>query len=145
MSHYIEYADLKGLLPSDFELQATDDDGDGMEDSFEAVRDQAEDDVNGLLSGQMTVPIENGADIPFIRSVTKYHACSILYARRKYGPEAYPHKAAYKVFWDKLVAIGNGERQLDVAAGTNAEITKPRGSVISSPSRTHSTSGSLTA
>jgi hypothetical protein len=142
---YIVYADMKGLIPDEWLLQAADDNADGVEDAFEEARDLAEDDINAILSARYTTPIENGSSIPFLKSVTKYHTLEVLYARRGYSQDAFPHRATLKTFWDQLQAIGRREMELDPAKGASQQITTKPGFVIAGKAKTYSSNGSNTA
>jgi len=144
---YISRADIIPLVPTGWITQALDDDSDGDEDDdlFDQIRDAAERGVNAVLSLQYKTPIDNPDDVPFIKQVTSLEAARILYTRRGYDSKGYPHFDAWTAAWTMLGKIGDGRLQLAPGENTNAQIAKPRGSVITGPARTHSTSGGFTA
>lgn len=141
---YIAQTDLESLIPAEYITQAIDDNDDGEEDAglFVNIRSAAEDAVNGVLSLSYSVPIATPENFPFLKHVTRYEAARVCYARRGYhGEEGFPHYAIWKSAWDQLAKVGKGDLPLGPAAGSNDQLAKARGSVITGPSKTHSTSG----
>jgi hypothetical protein len=140
---YIEQTDLESLIPPAWVTEVLDDDSDGDEDTgrFDSIREAAEDAVNGVLSLSYSVPIATPANFPFLKHVTRYEAARICYGRRNYEEKAMPFYSTWKSAWDLLIEIGKGEQPLGPAAGSNDQLAKPRGAVITGRSKIHSTSG----
>ena len=140
--HYITEDDVKALIPAPWLTEALDDAAIGTDGAWDVVLQAAEDAVNGELSTQYEVPIKES--LPFLRHVTRLEVARLCYTRRNMA-EQFPHQTAWVAAWKKLGLIGTGDLQLSPANGTNAELARPRGEVISAPSRTHSTGSTLTA
>lgn len=141
---YIVQSDLESLIPPEWISQALDDNDDGAEDVglFTNIRDTAEDAVNGVLSLSYSVPIATPANFPFLKHVTRYEAARVCYARRGFkGEEGFPHYDVWKRAWDQLSKIGAGDLPLGPAAGSNEQLARPKGSVITGPAKTYSSSG----
>lgn len=145
MPSYIEIEDLTPLIPEGWLVEALDDDGDDEQESFDGVATAAENAVNGMLSTQYSVPIGSPENFPFLKHVTVHEAARLCYARRGYAEDKFPHFKAWERAWQQLTLIGRGELQLGPAAEGNASIAKPRGSVITGPSKTHDSAGRLSA
>lgn len=142
---YVVFDDITSLIPAGWLVESLDDDNDGNEESFEAVRAAAEDAVNGVLSTSYNTPIANAASFPFLKHVTRLEVARICYARRGYDATGFPHKDSYKSAWDQLTRIGKGDLPLGPGGNTGTPKANPRGSIITGPARTHSSSGSFTA
>lgn len=143
---YITQANLAPLIPAQWLAEALDDQGtgdSGQESTiFAQIQSGADDSVNGVLSLQYKTPISNAAEIPFLSQVTALEAARLMYARRGFSKEGFPHFDAWESKWKMLEAIGKGDLQLAPAEGTNEQLAKPRGSIVSQPMRTVSRSGS---
>lgn len=144
MSHYITIDDVKPLIPNGWLVESLDDDADGTQEMFDAVRDAAEGGVNGMLATQFTVPVPSPENYPFLNHVTALEAARICYNRRGYEEKGFPHHESWLLAWKRLDQIGKGELQLGPTT-QGATLARPRGSVITGPARTHSTSGAFTA
>lgn len=145
---YIVQDDLESLIPPEWITQALDDDDDGDEDAgrFTSIRSAAEDAVNGVLSLSYSVPIATPESYPFLKHVTRYEAARVCYARRGFkGEDGFPHYKIWETAWKQLTKIGEGDFPLGPAAGSNAILAKPRGSVVTSPSKTFSSTGGAAA
>ncbi len=145
MSHYIQLEDLDSLIPNGWVVQALDDDGDGNADTllWDKVRAAAEDAVNGVLSTSLAVPVDSPENYPFLKHVTRYEASRVCFARRGYDTSttAFPHYEIWKEAWKQLKRVGEGELTLGPSSGGSGTRTNPRGSFITGPARTHSSSG----
>ena len=144
---YIVQSDLTPLIPEDWVGQALDDNDDGGEDAglFTSIREAAEEAVNDVLSATYTVPIASPENYPTIKRATRYEAARICYERRGFKDEKFPHFKTWKMIWDKLEKIGAGDLPLGPGSGSNDQLAKPRGTVITAPSKTYSTSGGAAA
>lgn len=145
MSHYITIDDLTALIPAGWVVEALDDNSDGTQEQFDAVRDAAEGAVNAELEGQYDLPIETPADYPLLKRITALEAARLCYARRGFTDAAFPHQKQHDRTWAKLVKIGEGALPLGPGAGSNKQLAKPRGSIITGKARTYSSTGAFTA
>ena len=142
--HYFAFDDLKGLVPDQWLTEAMDDALVGTPDSFDAIRDTAEDTIDGMLDSQYAVPIANAEKFTLLKSVGRYLAAKICYNRRQYEDKAFPHLTVFTSLWSKLEAIGEGKQQLSAGAQA-AQLDRPRGAIITGPAKTYSSTGSFTA
>jgi phage gp36-like protein len=146
-SDYITLDDLDDLIPADWVTQAlTDNDGDTVDQAFAKALTGAQDTINGLLSNRYTVPIANGATMPFLVSLTRYLTLRGLYAKRGYSADQFPHNDVLKLLLGRLDKISTHEMELDQAKGSNQTETRPTGALISGEMRTRNLRGAkLTA
>lgn len=143
---YIILDDLKSLIPAAWLTEALDDDDDGTQEMGGSVIAAAEDAVNGVLSTNYQTPIANATSYPFLKHITRYHAAWILYSRRGYDYSAFPHRVTHEQAWKQLTAIGKGDLPLGPSGQSEpARPNRAKGSVISVPSRLHSSNGSFSA
>ena len=80
---YVTMADLTGMIPGPFLIQALDDDSDGAADpaAWNSVAKDASDAVDGVLGGRFTVPFSNPLPAVVI-AAAKLFAAEQIYARR---------------------------------------------------------------
>jgi phage gp36-like protein len=113
MSYLSTSADLKGLIPEDFLIQALDDNSDGAEDTglFAIILDDAEREIHGYCRQRYVTPI--AAPIPdLIVEAAKILTAYRLYVRRGRGGEANPLRDDASRIRKKLQAIAEGKEQL---------------------------------
>lgn len=143
---YIVLDDLKPLIPSVWLTEALDDDHDGEGEMGGSVIAAAEDAVNGVLSTNYRTPVEGAGNFPFLKHITRYHAAWILYSRRGYDYAAFPHRVTHEQAWKQLTAIGKGDLPLGPSGPAEPSLSaRPKGAVITTPSRLHSKFGTFTA
>lgn len=139
--NYLELTDLRGMIPARHLLEALDDDNDGVEDEgiFDLVRTDAQQAVDGPLSGRFAVPFSG--ELPaLVRLAAKIFACEIIYKRRGVEDEKNPFRSQARDLRDTLAAIGESKRP---APSDFPSVAKPGAILITEPARTHSAAGRL--
>lgn len=114
MAIYFTYDDLKALIPGAFLLQALDDDGDGVIDAFEIVRDQAQGEVDAHLSARFAVPITSNVP-PIAKRAAMILAAELCYQRRGTPPDQNPWAKQAEAMRKTLVMIGAGKIEIQVS------------------------------
>lgn len=131
---YVTKADLDGLLPPQFMLEALDDNGDGAEDSglWDKVAAQASSAVDALLGQRFDVPFS--APIPpLVSQAARVFAASALYRRRGMTADRNPYAKEEERLAAKLSAIGAGKEPLT----PDADRAQDSISVISEDAKTY--------
>lgn len=110
---YVTQADLEGLLPPQFLLQALDDDEDGVADTglWDKIAAQAADAVDALLGQRFDVPFAAPLP-PIVSQAARIFAASALYRRRGYTADRNPFAADETRLAEKLSRIGQGKEPL---------------------------------
>jgi phage gp36-like protein len=137
---YVEQADLVGLIPAPFLVQALDDDRDGQADpaAWSSVQVSACNAVDGHLGSRFEVPFQ--PPVPaIVLHAAKIFACEMLYSRRGYHGQQNPFTTQADELRKQLTKIGNGELGL---APDRARVA-PSVSIITEPARTTSAQGRL--
>jgi len=117
MADYITRAAIEGLVPPKDLLRALDDNADGVEDAglFDALAGLAEDEVNGLISGAVDVPITE--DQPaLLKHAARVFLCRLLYDRAGVALDANPWARQSDALRERLNRIGRGEDFLERTA-----------------------------
>jgi len=131
---YVSLTDLQAIIPPAFLTQALDDDSDGVIDAWTAVQAAAERAVNAALGVRFTVPFTD--PIPAIVTEAAFlFAAEACYTRRGVEFDQNPFGKPAATMRATLRQIAAGEMPL----APGLERQKPSVSVISEPSRTHST------
>lgn len=125
---YFEHSDLTALIPAAFLAQALDDDNDGREDAFEAVRSAVSGDVDAALASRYAVPFTVVPVVVKRAAITL--ACELCYSRRGVPNEQNPWFTKAEGTRKLLKSIGEGEMALQVAAPAAAEPAVPTTSII---------------
>lgn len=82
---YAAAADLDGLIPAEWRIAATDDDGDATAEAISAVLSAAADEIDGTLSTRYSVPVDvssGSGPTAYLRHCCRYLAAELCYARR---------------------------------------------------------------
>ncbi|MFZ4596853.1 MAG: phage protein Gp36 family protein [Verrucomicrobiaceae bacterium] len=124
---YFSHADLAALIPADFLLQALDDDNDGVEDAFEAVRTSAQETVDAYLGARYTVPLTTEPLPKLVVQAAIAFAAELCYQRRGTPKENNPWYDRAESMRKLLTAVAKGEIQLQVSAPAPAQ---PPGSIV---------------
>jgi phage gp36-like protein len=114
MGYLSAYADLKGLIPLDFVVQALDDDGDGEADSglFDSILEDTEREINGFCAQRYATPFSD--PVPdLILDAAKILVGLRLYIRRGRSGDANPLTAEAKRIRTKLQAVADGTEPLE--------------------------------
>jgi len=141
---YTTQAQVMAKLPAEFVTQALDDDGDGVADEavWTAVAEDAANQVDAYLGKRYTTPLDPEALPPVASAASLFFVLETLYQRRGYSTaETNPFLASAAMSRKALEKIGSGAEAL------TTEAKKPRPSVVTftEPSRTHNSSGNLSA
>jgi len=114
---YLTKADLDGLIPPQFLLEALDDDQDGVEDVglWDKIAQQAADAVDALLGQRYTVPFTAPLP-PLVAQAARVFAASALYRRRGYTDDRNPWGKEAERLSVKLSRIGQGLEPLTPGA-----------------------------
>jgi phage gp36-like protein len=128
---YFDWQDLTGLIPEDYAIEALDDDRDGTAEMWEVVRAAACDAVDGYLEGRYHTPLV-GEPPSLVKRSAVLFAAHDCFARRQ-EPDRFPHSRELASRVKTLEKIRDGETQL--VPGKRSR--KPRGAVLSEPSRVH--------
>lgn len=137
MAHYFELADLEALIPGDWLLGALDDSSSGTAEMFNAARQAAEDEINGLVSLRYELPLD---PVPlFIKSGSLYIAAEVCFNRRG-QQESFPWKDNCAALRKLLREIARGETPLYPKSGDGAK-AKGSSKAYTEPSKVHSASG----
>ncbi|MBI5817460.1 MAG: DUF1320 family protein [Verrucomicrobia bacterium] len=137
---YVTQADLVGLIPSEFILEALDDDEDGAADAdaWAAVLLEVHDAIDSVLSARHSTPFV--APLPkLVARAARYFAIEQLYGRRQVQP---PKHLADEIsgLHALLRAVARGEAQL----GDDTTITSGKGGkAITEDAGTHLTNGGM--
>lgn len=134
---YTTLDQVKAKLPADFLLEALDDDKDGITDTdvWQAVAEDAADQVDARLGKRYAVPFDPLALEPIVKSSSLIFVLETLYQRRGYGSETdNPYLVSARAARRELNQIGDGEVPL------SPEQNRPKRSVsvITEPARTSS-------
>lgn len=105
---YLTMADLTGLIPGKFLIEALDDDGDGAADS--AVLAQVIADASSLVDGIVGGPFSNPLPAKVVNAA-KYFAVEVLYKRRG-KEESNPYKKDADAARSDLADVANGKAVL---------------------------------
>lgn len=130
---YIEQSELSGLLPTEFVIEALDDDEDGAADAaaWAEVVAEVQEAIDGPLSTRFPTPFAE--PLPkILKRCARYFAVEQLYARRGVSDKN-PHAETIKGLHALLRAIARGE------AGLSAEvkpISNAGGVAITEPTQT---------
>jgi len=137
---YTTLAQVYAKLPSNFVLEALDDDRDGELDSsvWDAVAEGAAREVDGLLA--MRYPTPFAGDLPaVVVNASLYFVLETLYERRGHTGENNPYQKRADDERKNLRDIGAGKLPL-----TPSTVKKtPSVSAVTEPARTSSASGNL--
>jgi phage gp36-like protein len=131
---YVTKADLEGLIPPQFLLEALDDDGDGAEDAglWDRVAAQAGEAVDALLGQRFAVPF--ASPLPaLVSQAAKIFAASALYRRRGMTSDRNPFAKEEERLSVKLSRIGEGKEPLT----PEADRAQDSISVISEDAKTY--------
>ncbi len=131
---YVTKADLDGLIPPQFLLEALDDDQDGQEDAglWDKIAQQAADAVDALLGQRYTVPFAAPLP-PLVTQAARVFAASALYRRRGHTDERNPFAKEGERLSTKLSRIGQGLEPLTPGADRAEDSV----SVISEDAKTY--------
>lgn len=134
MPKYITQSDLEAALPPQTLVQLTDDDGDGVADSYvvSSIIEDAEAEVDGYLVGQY--PTELGVD-RLVKLSCKEIAMAFLFRRhpeyvRSYG-ERERADSLYKRALERLDRIQNAEQSLPDIVNEDGIRPKNVGGIVS--------------
>jgi phage gp36-like protein len=143
---YLMMADLTGMIPGQFLIEALDDDGDGAADPavLSVVLQQASDAVDAILGVRFTTPFQN--PIPtIVQNAAKIFAAELCYQRRGKSAEDNPFTKQANQLRDPengiLSKIAKGELPL----APTLERAKASVSIIGDPAKTTSQTGRISA
>jgi len=134
---YVEFNDLKGVIPEDFLIQSLDDDGDGVVDSWTTVQRQACDAVDALLCGRYQTPFAEPTP-KIVTTAALNFAAEACYQRRGRIEDQNPFSSAAGRYRAQLQKIAKGDLPLTPEV-TPADAEAP--TVISAPSKATSRRG----
>ena len=139
---YVTMADLTGMIPGPFLIQALDDDSDGAADpaAWNSVAKDASDAVDGVLGGRFTVPFSNPLPAVVI-AAAKLFAAEQIYARRGKSAQENPFTKQATEMRAKLEEIAKGEQAL----APTVNRAKPSATAITETSKTASKQGGISA
>ena len=135
-------ADLTGMIPGPFLIQALDDDSDGAADpaAWNSVAKDASDAVDGVLGGRFPVPFSNPLPAVVI-AAAKLFAAEQIYARRGKSAQENPFTKQATEMRAKLEEIAKGEQAL----APTVNRAKPSATAITETSKTASKQGGISA
>jgi phage gp36-like protein len=128
---YLTFADLEAEIPTAFLIQALDDDNDGIVDAWDKVQASAAEEVDSLLEGRFTVPLELDPLPKIIKRAAVAFACELCYRRRSTPDKDNPWADRAKAFRKTLAAISTGDLKLDAGPAAVAAQPATAGGVIS--------------
>lgn len=136
---YVAQTDLKGLVPDEYLVGATDDEQSGAVDAtvFAAIATAVDEDINGRLAAAYATPLSPVPDL--VKAAAKVLVAYLLYARRGVADERNPWAEQAKYWRGKLDSIGKGEQALT----HDQDKANAPAVLISEPARTHSAGGNL--
>lgn len=139
---YIEQSELTSEVPSQFILEALDDDSDGAADPgvWDAIAASVGQAIDAALGQRYEVPFVDPLPA-IVKLAAKVFSASALYKRRGYTEEKNPWAKQEAILMKKLDAIGTGEEPLT----PKAERKNPSASVISETAKTVPAGGGLIA
>lgn len=108
---YLTQADIASELPPEFQLEALDDDGDGVADPglWDKVEASAAERIDGILGQRFSVPFT--APVPaIVRSAARVFVLELLYFRRGIDPNPWAKRAGD--IEQKLNRIADGDEPL---------------------------------
>jgi phage gp36-like protein len=132
---YATATDLVGLIPTEWRIAATDDNGDATAEAIDAVLASAEDEINGTLSTRYTVPVNlspEAAPVELLRHACRYLAAELCYARRSLQDQ-FPFKTVVEQVRTTLRQIAQGK----IPLFPDAEPVADEIVVVSETSRVH--------
>ncbi len=118
---YTTQAKVQAVLPAAFVTQALDDDENGSADSglLDAIIGTVEDEINGLLTPAVTVPITG--TVPYqVQTAALAMTCAALYRRRGIADEGNPWKDREDKARELMADIGAGKVAIDAAGPAGA-------------------------
>ncbi|MDA3873225.1 MAG: DUF1320 family protein [Kiritimatiellae bacterium] len=137
---YTTEAQLTPLLPPQFLVEALDDDRDGAADAnlLDAIIDAAGVEIDAALGQRYPVPFS--APFPALVSHSaKVLVLNTLYMRRGVSEKNNPWHAQAEAVRKHLKAVGKGDAPLT----PETKKTRPPVSIITEPSRMHSSAGRI--
>jgi phage gp36-like protein len=135
---YIEQSEIDGLLPTEFQIAAMDDDGDGVADPtiWPSILAAASGEIDGRLGQRYSVPFTAPYPAP-VAQAAKVFSLYYTYKRRGISEALNPWAEEAKAWREKLDAIAKGDQPL-TASSTQKN---PAGVVISEDSKLYSEGG----
>ena len=137
---YFSRAELAGLVPAQFILQALDDNGDGVEDdgAFDILCQHACDDVDALCSPLFTVPFADPFPV-LVKQAAHTFAAALLYRRRGIEDQKNPFAKDARELAAKITRIVQKAEPVP----KDFPVSVPTVSAITEKSKTFSTGGWL--
>lgn len=138
MPDYVLIADLAGLIPASFIVQALDDNEDGESDAaaWAAVLAQVHQAIDGTLG--MRFPVPFAAPLPAkVSEAAGIFACELLYMRRGKSGEQNPWTARADAMRRTLERIAEGKLPLT----PETQRATPPISIVAEPAKTTSAAG----
>lgn len=108
---YATATDLDGLIPPEWRVASTDDDGGTNGEAIAAVLSSAQDEIDGTLSTRYTVPVDleaESAPVALLRHACRYLAAEMCYARRNLQDQ-FPFKTITEQIRTTLRQIAQGK------------------------------------
>lgn len=142
MADYVLIGDLDADLPPKFLTQALDDDNDGIADAglWDKVLKSVSGEIDGILGQKFKVPFSNPLPAIVVHAARQL-ALAKLYQRRGIDDKANPFANAAEDIRKKLKLIAAGKEPLT----PETQQAAPAVSIISQPSKLHSSTGKNTA
>ncbi|WP_043586351.1 phage protein Gp36 family protein [Geminisphaera colitermitum] len=141
VTHYVTLAEMNGLIPAQFLVQALDDNNDGIADStaWTDVLGAVQREIDGIVGIRYAVPFRN--PIPaIITHAAQIFAAEMLYNRRGFsGEERNPWTSQAKQIRARLESVAQGK--LPLTPDTKRE--KPSVSIVGEQAKTTSLAGKL--
>ncbi|WP_043585362.1 phage protein Gp36 family protein [Geminisphaera colitermitum] len=136
---YVTMAEMNGLIPAQFLVQALDDNNDGIADpsAWTDVVAAVHKEIDGLLGVRFTVPFSN--PIPaLVTHAAQTLAAELLYSRRGFqGEDKNPWTAQAKQVRARLEKIASG----DLPLTPQIQREKPSASIVAEQAKTTSRTG----
>lgn len=133
---YATATDLDGLIPPEWRVASTDDDGGTNGEAIAAVLSSAEDEINGILSTRYKVPVNleaENAPVPLLKHCCRYIAAELCYGRRGLQDQ-FPFKPITEQIRLTLRQIAQGK----IPLFPDAEQVSDEAVAITEKSRVHS-------